>query len=892
MDKIEIIKKAANDLDFFGKLTSPKTFYLKTPKFHTEIDSLLMDESLTQLLLEAPRGTAKCLSPETEIYLSNGQRKKIKDVEVGEEIVSVNEDLKFHNDIIVNKWKTESKPMFKVSTRSRKTIVASAEHKVLTFDGWKKVSELTQEDYIASPRRLPNYELPKEYTDEEIKLLAYIIAEGGTSDMGVRFTNFDDVITDDFKKCVDALGFETKQVKIHGEDLRGQYRVTSGASAWVRENGLQKCKATHKVIPQWVFGLPQKQKWIFIASMWDTDGWFTKDDAGITLANLELITQLQHILWMLGINSVVHERPNDKSGAWALYVTKDCMTDFIENIPLILKKEKAKKILNKKRYSLIDVYPNRVKKFYKNVEREFRENGVARVDNQYEITKDKFDRMVSYKPIPGWVRLKNADVYWDRVVTIEYDGVGEAYDVQVLNNANLLTNGLVTHNSTKTISKSLHHAVYGEGDKFIIIQSKARPEAINRLTKIKNILEYSPEFRDLYGYCGESIAEVWREDKITTRIGNSRVTIKALGTGQQVRGALEDDTRITLYLLDDPDSEENTLTKEQMEKNFDKFLGGIAGLDRRNGRVIVIGTPIRQGCIVDRLRNASGWTSVRYQSYDPQTKEPLWAEMYPYEWLMTKKEELKDLGRISKFYSEYMCEIVGEEDQLFKEEYWDDRRYTGHLETNKFDETFLVISSRNGIECKETIPVNTFIGIDPASSTKQSADYFVVFPVAMDSKKEIYCLPFFRGRVTPNEGVDHIMHQLKTVRPKRGGIETTGYQEMLRETVRERMMVEDVYCPGFENKDGYKPRTEKSLRLEQLHPFFIQKKVWIPEEGMQAFIDELLMYPRGKHDDTIDGFYYATRRMYPPDHEIRKEVAPLIRRENKTANKYAWMMPN
>jgi hypothetical protein len=436
--------------------------------------------------------------------------------------------------------------------------------------------------------------------------------------------------------------------------------------------------------------------------------------------------------------------------------------------------------------------------------------------------------------------------------------------------------------STKAIQKVLHHCVYEKGDKFVIIQSKARPEAINRLTKIKNILEYSREFKELYGYCGETVAEVWREDKITTWIGGYRVTIKALGTGQQVRGALEDDTRITLYLLDDPDSEENTLTKEQMDKNFDKFLGGIAGLDRRNGRVIVIGTPIRQGCIVERLRNAADWTSVRYQAYNPQTNEPLWAEMYPYEWLMNTKEGLKDVGRLSKFYSEYMCEIVGEEDQLFKEEYWQDRRYTGHLEIDRYGEAYLVISSINGIECNKKLPVNTYLGVDPASSTKQSADYFVVFPVAMDAYRNIYCLPYFRGRVTPNEGAQHIINKIKSIHPKRGGIETIGYQEMLRETVRNMMFDEDIYCPGFDNKDGFKPRTEKSVRLEQMHPFFAQKKVWIQEEGMQAFIDELLTYPRGRHDDTLDGFFYATRKMLVPTHIVKthEEIENEINEEN------------
>ena len=35
---------------------------------------------------------------------------------------------------------------------------------------------------------------------------------------------------------------------------------------------------------------------------------------------------------------------------------------------------------------------------------------------------------------------------------------------------------------------------------------------------------------------------------------------------------------------------------------------------------------------------------------------------------------------------------------------------------------------------------------------------------------------------------------------------------------------------------------------------------------MQALVDELLLYPRGKHDDLLDGFFYANKNSYRPSH--------------------------
>lgn len=404
----------------------------------------------------------------------------------------------------------------------------------------------------------------------------------------------------------------------------------------------------------------------------------------------------------------------------------------------------------------------------------------------------------------------------------------------------------------------LHHVTFDEGDKVVVIQSKTRKESVNRLTDLKEILNYNAIYKDLFGYAGEQVSSLWREDKIKTKINGWNVSINALGTGQPVRGMLEGDTRITLYVLDDADDEDNTVTKEQMEKNFDKFLGGIAGLDRRNGRVIVIGTPIRQGCIVDRLNGSSGWETRHYKCID-DNGNLLWEEMYPKAWLDAKKEELKEQGMLRKFYSEYQCEIVGEEDQLFKPEYV--RYWDGTL-----DGSYLSITHLDGVELptKKIVPVNVFLGIDPASSTKQTADYSVTMPVAYDGDN-LYVLPYFRKRVTPTAHAEQIIETIKLLKPVRAQVETVGYQEMMRQYLRQRLDEEKIWVGGLETK--YTPRTEKSARLEALHPLFYNKRVFL-KKNMNELFDELLSFPRGRHDDTLDGLYYATRKLIAPDHIV------------------------
>ena len=59
------------------------------------------------------------------------------------------------------------------------------------------------------------------------------------------------------------------------------------------------------------------------------------------------------------------------------------------------------------------------------------------------------------------------------------------------------------------------------------------------------------------------------------------------------------------------------------------------------------------------------------------------------------------------------------------------------------------------------------------------------------------------------------------------------------------------------------PRTKKSARLESMQPHFYQKRVYLKKD-MENLQGELLMYPRGKHDDLLDGLYYAMKGAYKP----------------------------
>jgi len=424
----------------------------------------------------------------------------------------------------------------------------------------------------------------------------------------------------------------------------------------------------------------------------------------------------------------------------------------------------------------------------------------------------------------------------------------------------------------------LHHLCYDEGNKLIVLVSKTLKHSKKLLQTIKDVLNYSNEFRELFGYHG---MHSWKHDtqeeiELTwERNGEiEKILITTRGTGQPIVGMKYINQRPTLAILDDPEDANNTKTMETMDANFAILQQAIVpGLDPQRGRVWVIGTPQRSNCMVERLMEMPNWVARKYQAIvDWEKKELLWGNWITWEYLMEEKEDLESQGKLSLWYSEYQCEIVGDEDQLFRPE--DFRWYNGELVTNGVGQSYLHITrtgeTPEGLkENPQVIPVNVFTGIDLASSTLSTADYSVTLDIAYDIKRNVYVLPYYRKRVRPSIHANQIMQNFKSKRSLRTQIESVAYQEFMRDYLRTTMNEKNDYIPGLEEK--YNPRTSKSERLATLEPMLINHKLWL-QPGMTELFDEMILYPRAKHDDIIDGLYYATRKLIRPDHEAKKTI--------------------
>ena len=503
-----------------------------------------------------PRGGAKCYNGDVEILCADGTRKAIRDICTGEEILSLNEQTgRFERDVISQHWVSGIKPCLTIRTRTGKSVTLTAEHRVLTFDGWKRAGEVVVGDRMAAPRRTP-VEPAEERTDEEVRLLAYMIAEGSCSSGNSKFTNADPAIVADFTVCAESMGMRVRPAGKYGFNV-------AGAKPWMRLMGIDGCNAKAKRVPNWVYRLPERQKWQFLAALIDTDGWVqvARGRIGIALANEALVNDLVYLWLQVGVVASVNFRPNRYGGAWELRVDQDSVARCADLLPLRLKGDKLRAAAEIPRYSLRDTYPISVTRDLPfRVNRMIRNTAGIRAGTAYALTREKMRRLIAVYPHERWVWLEQADVFWDQVVSVESAGDCETFDVEVARNHNLIGDGLVAHNST---SVELACVAVGarQSRKYVLYVCGTQQQADDHVANVAGMLESDAVARHHPALGSRAVGKYgnsrgWRRNRLRTDAG---LIVDALGLDVAARGVKLDEQRPDLIVFDDVDDTSDSM---------------------------------------------------------------------------------------------------------------------------------------------------------------------------------------------------------------------------------------------------------------------------------------------------------------------------------------------
>lgn len=389
---------------------------------------------------------------------------------------------------------------------------------------------------------------------------------------------------------------------------------------------------------------------------------------------------------------------------------------------------------------------------------------------------------------------------------------------------------------------------------------------------IKTHLEFNEKIKY---YFGSLKGKKWTEDDIELSNGCKLIT-KSNVAG--IRGGSKLHKRYDLIILDDFEHEANTITKDARQKNSNLVTAVVyPALEPHTGRLRVNGTPVHYDSFINNLlaSNAKAiknnedfaWNVITYKAIMPEGGS-LWDSWFPMSKLEEKKKFYKDSGEPQKFFQEYMMEVQSEEDSIFNRQHISYHDYSFH---KKDEQSYLLVD-------KDYIPVNTFIGCDPATDIDNKySDFSVIMVIAVDENNTVYVLDYIRDRGAPTIGtkdnsgniigktgvVDYIIDKYKEYNCISATVEDVAMNRSILQALNtERSRTNRFDISVIPEKPG---GTQKRNRIYSgLSGRFSMKKVYLRESHYDLLNEILTFGSRMAHDDTIESLYYACRHAFPP----------------------------
>jgi replicative DNA helicase len=231
-----LLSQAVDRIDQLYRSTSPLT---GVPTGFTDLDDMTSGLQAADLIIIAGRPSmGKCIVHDSELVMDDGSVATIEEVfhtRRQQQVGTLTEDFRLARATPSAYIDDAIKPVFEVTTRLGRRIETTLTHPFLTLSGWRPLHELKVGDVVAVPRRFPVFGRDR-LRECEVKLLGYLIGDGGLTGNTARFTNGNPRIATDFADSVNAFG---------GLSLTVAERRRSFAPTW-SVSGDRESIATHR----------------------------------------------------------------------------------------------------------------------------------------------------------------------------------------------------------------------------------------------------------------------------------------------------------------------------------------------------------------------------------------------------------------------------------------------------------------------------------------------------------------------------------------------------------------------------------------------------------------------------------------------------------------------
>jgi replicative DNA helicase len=178
------------------------------PSGFLDLDHLTAGFQLSDLIIVAGRPSmGKCVAHDAEVVLQDGSLATIEDIcrRRAATLLTLRSDWKLRPTEARAFVDDGLKPVFRVTTRLGRSVETTITHPYLTIGGWKPLSHLRVGDRVAVPRRMPVFgNAPMR--ECEVKLLGYLIGDGGLTRSSPKFTNSNPRVLDEYSDAVREFG--------------------------------------------------------------------------------------------------------------------------------------------------------------------------------------------------------------------------------------------------------------------------------------------------------------------------------------------------------------------------------------------------------------------------------------------------------------------------------------------------------------------------------------------------------------------------------------------------------------------------------------------------------------------------------------------------------------
>jgi predicted phage terminase large subunit-like protein len=407
--------------------------------------------------------------------------------------------------------------------------------------------------------------------------------------------------------------------------------------------------------------------------------------------------------------------------------------------------------------------------------------------------------------------------------------------------------------TTCTHAYVLAYALFREGD-YVVIVSDTIAQAVQFLGDIKKELQDNEDLRALFGV--EGFVKETEDDLIVEMTDKHLFRIQAKGSEQKVRGLKWKNKRPSLIVCDDLENDETVLNKERRYKFKRWFYAALMPCLSDKGKIRVVGTILHMDSLLENLMPSSQlqsragglkhlvredlkeysavklpWKSVKYRAHTDDYSKILWPQAKTVEYFKAKKEDAIRQG-LADVYSQEMLNIPLDVTDTF-------------FRSSDFVPMKLDDYKKN---------VVYYATCDLAVSTKEKADYSVIVVTGVDEDGRLHLRNVIRARMDALDIVNTMLNVQKTYKPVLFGIEQGMIQKAIGPYLNEAMMKRGEYL----NLVLLRPAADKVTRARSIQARMRAGACRFDKEAdwYQAFEDELVRFPRDKHDDQVDAWAY------------------------------------